>query len=475
MAYGKRRRSGQVVVRRNAYPTPWRRLAFSGANTVARGVGRAVAGPIGGWALGQVSNAIARRFGGPPRTPRNRYRRSERGKVGTRRYLTKGVKAKFKRRTRPQKYNVFEKQGSVKHLEIGGTVSSRVGPNPEDEKRCLYVGHTTFDQIELLKILMRGIVRRLAFHCKQFFNNWQEPSNFGHTVQVRFYYRKGVDASGAVLVAQTATIPVGDTWESFENLCQLAFVTMQDTPDYNIQLLRVDIRDPSPNAAGSREVLASIDMEKALFDIEIVSKMRIQNRTVASVQDPDSDVMTDVSNNPLHGRRYMCSGNGLKPGQDTGTGVADKAMVGGYPNGILTYVPGDSEDMYRKPPRSTIFTNVKKQQTVDVKPGDIKTSYLKYTATMSVDNFLKAFRLHLYDMKVWYPNTLINLPKKHFCSLGKTELIAVEKLLDSRVDEPTISIGYELVQSFKGLVRLRKNLITAPIVDVRAAAHSTAV
>ncbi|AXH75990.1 MAG: putative capsid protein [Circoviridae sp.] len=451
-------------------------------SVVERAVSQSMAG-----VRSAVGNAIqrgrsrTRRGGGSKsRTPRGRSRRAP--GVGIVKYQTRGSVGKFRNRRKPQRVSLFAKKGSVKMVEIGGTISSRVGPDPADEKRVVYIGHTTFEQFEMWLSFCRAIVRRLVNESGLYFNNWEDQATWQAVHVIRIDYRKGVDnpvfdfvQTGGSLQQGSYGIFVGDTWNQIAVKVAKTFAKIQENTEYNVIVHRINLIDTT----STDQRVVAIDMAQSKWTVECMSKLCIQNRTIASVTDGNSDVVTDVANNPVYGRRYMVNGNGLRPRATPQNAPATitPLLVGGFEQmqstPIIKVTPFEAE--YRKPPPSTFFLNTKATSKAMIKPGEIKSSYLKFKKTYSVNTFLKEFKLHLQDLNLWFDDETINFPQKHFTNIGNTEVIAVEKVLDSRVDEPTISLGYECNYSIKSYLTAIRNVATVPLIDVRATALSTEI
>lgn len=421
-------------------------------------------------------------------SPRKRQRKSMQVPGSTMgRYFTYGRAGKFKKRIKAARPSTHSKLGSVKEIEIGGTVSSRVGTQPEDERRITYLGHTTFDELEIWFSMVRAMVRRLIAKDGSNFNNWNDVAPYTAATAWRFDYRTGVYDATTEFEQYTAT--VGQTYEQIATGCAKRWARAQGGADYHIIPLKLYLFK-----TGDAAPTVKIDLQGAAIAFDIKSRMVIQNRSLGSVVDADSDVVTDVSNNPVKGRRYFSSSNGLRMRTTTGaqpgrtpnlpanggdeelagySNTLETLLVGGTPNGIIRVTPSEPE--FRKPPPSSVFSNCRLTGAVKLNPGQIKTSYLKFSQNVYLTTFFMKFGRHLYDIKVFFDDELVPLVRKHYCNLASAEVFAFEKMLDSRVDEPTISLGYEVHYSIASTLYTKNNTATIPIVDVRVPPDTTEV
>ena len=172
----------------------------------------------------------------------------------------------------------------------------------------------------------------------------------------------------------------------------------------------------------------------------------MQNRTLAGgAGTTDQSSMLDIANNPLDGRLYSGLGNGAIPKFADNSASLVESFFGDRESGIIAAVPDtalgnwtqEMYDNYRRPPSSGSFQGVKKTCKISLKPGEIRTSFVNYRKNMSVNEYFQRNQQALYQ----YTRGGTAAPM-HF--MGNFRFYGFEKRCNTTVDEPDISVGYEM-------------------------------
>lgn len=192
------------------------------------------------------------------------------------------------------------------------------------------------------------------------------------------------------------------------------------------------------------------------FDIYIKSVLSVQNRTPAATGTADETNALDVAANPLVGRIY----------QGNGTEISFVAQDGGGSNTFLTldkYYGFDTKGSHvtsgagliGKAPPHTAFSNCYASRMVMLAPGEIRDDVLVIKKKMSFNQFIykmsnylrnsSTVALSTNESQIWMPYRMIGLERK----------------LDTRSNEPDVSLGLET--NFKLMIYCSDRTKTAPV------------
>lgn len=366
---------------------------------------------------------------------------------------------KFRKRKKVRKANPSLRLGSSKVIETGGEISSSAGGL---DRKVLYIGHSTFNRDQVLASVCRAIVRKLYsladFDCSSF-EDLLPAGNGGHQINLEAY-----DGVNDISINTYNGIAFNNTQTYFaiaEDLADtITSIAANPNRSIEIQTIRLIAED---QGGLQRRPLASMTAKDIMLHLHFTSKLTVQNRTLATndaVSDPNRDEANNVEHNPLRGRRYMWTGNA--PVQRSLTTTRQTVQLAPQGNsGFMSYIPEDAEDLARwhKPPLPQFFRNCKKSSRISISPGEIKSSYLLYKKSISLFTFFRLFDDNLRQMNI--PSTAAVRT-----SMGNSEVIGVEKLLDSRQNEPVIALGYELTQSFASYITYKKRQAAVQIFTV---------
>lgn len=361
-------------------------------------------------------------------------RRAIRPRVAGPRFNTRGYPGSRFRKPKTQNASVYAKYGYIEHVEKGGVQSSN---------NCVYVGHT-FGWEKVLYAVLAGIVRKMATHAgytmRAITDKVQENEVIAPTVSpfnVNISFKNNPTDVQAV---SSIIVPANSRWEDVVAL----FVTEMKTLASGVEdiiFLRLWL-SPRDSAGDTNQVKRSaFDLGSLLLDVYCTSVMTMQNRTLARTGTGDESNMLDVANNPVAGRCYYGNGNGALLRVDNNSAVKTESFLGNDQSGAITYNPdlggGANTDEIRKvlnrPPTKAAFTNVSKVSSAYLKPGEMKKSILTYRRKMYFQTFINSIFKNL-DLAV----------NSNLTPLGNFKVYGFEKQCNTGVDEPLISIGYEI-------------------------------
>lgn len=423
VAYGRRR----AVV-------PYRRRA--GRNFGSAGVYRAVADAI----RSRVTKRMLQRKRWTPPVSKRPAKRTYTGMRSkptsvVRKYHTTGTYGRRFARVKRQLSSKYEKYGFIEHVETG---------NVQNSNNCVYVGHS-FGWRKLMCAVAGGIIRKLAakagYSLRSMLDKVQENENVTFTqspMNLNFSYKSD---SKLVQVVNNISIVADARWMDVVDALLSAWYNIVIAGAEDLILLRVWISGKD----GVGDILqfkqASMDLDGLLIDLYCTSEMTIQNRTLARTGTADESNMLDVANNPVAGKCYFGSGNGAQMRVDNNTAPKAESFIGDQFTGRIFFNPdlggGTNTDETRavlnRPPTKAAFTNVSKVGGAMLRPGEMKKSKIALSRKMYLHTFINHMFKNLDDGVT-----------AHFCSVGSFKIFAFEKQCNTGVDEPSISVGYEI-------------------------------
>lgn len=349
----------------------------------------------------------------------------------------------------------FFRSGYVRYTESGGVVEST---------DCIYVGHS-FAHVQLLYSVLSAMLRRLFAKMGVKIQSWTDKlQGIGNTTFINspgdIHWTYKTD-TGAPITRATYAIAADATFEqiaeSLRTSVQTVFATnVAQCTMHSLEFTGRDVGSVNtyPNAVLT---LGNIELE---FDCS--SSMALQNRTQAKsdVADPTRFDSSDVANNPIAGKVYGGPGNGTGP-RSGDNASATSPMIASELTGSFAWDPQqaavtpDMRAVYRRPPAKQSLLYVNRVSNVLLMPGQIRNSLIIWRRKMKLSQYLLAIQNQLESGV-----NDVRIP------LGKFECFAFEKKCNTRVDEPAISIGYELNQVYRVNVHEKQSGIAAHVVLV---------
>jgi hypothetical protein len=171
------------------------------------------------------------------------------------------------------------------------------------------------------------------------------------------------------------------------------------------------------------------------------------------------DVMEDISNNPLIGRKYYGKHAGFIPKYRDS---AEATYTGYYCNpqsGIILAKASESLiDETKKPPPANFFSNAKSTRKCVLEPGIIRKDTIASRKKCNLNEFMSLFRVQID--RGFVANTEIDT------RLGVCSMFGLEKALNSRASEADISVAWELNQKICCSGYYRKGTLTVPLLEI---------
>lgn len=339
------------------------------------------------------------------------------------------------RRVKTDKF--FGRNGVVTKQEFGSSLS-----DPD----CVYVGHGIPGNT-LIETTLRTLIKML-YHK----HGWEIPSfseviplsgSDIHFIQIESY---ASSVSSSVTLSNTANIVSGDTWETIVNRLMTIFTAISSDKR---RWQSIALYDGS-NVGTDRTMLAKIMLSKLNMHYYFVSNLKVQNVTEAATgTDANDELTTNVEANPLIGKEYFKKE--WKNGFDLywRPGVTNTDWDGFFVNNTSGVIATTADDAtpatgtyndFKKPPPDFVF-NSTRAASVAMDPGQIKTSKIVFKTRLMFQSFMDK------TTDIWINYAITSNAIFEF---GFAKLIAVEKLLDSRLaSDAPVGVQYEVSQTLK--------------------------
>lgn len=375
---------------------------------------------------------------------------------------------KFGRKVR-RRMNQFLARGCIQKREVGATTS---------DGESVYVGHSSFAANEAVRCVFNAIARMYAIRAGENFGSYRSllqgdtPTPAATGYQWRFRYRTAI--GGALNETVVNSVANGD-WQGFagqlgEQICSI--MNNGGTPLNYFEM--VDLSMVDLGIVGSPG-LATTTFGAGDIKITLVgnSNMNIQNRTLATTLagETDADVADNISNNPLVGKRYMASGN-FFPYKWNNDFTAPVPMfqtdqfqgsMSIATNTTLSTLAPQMVAALQKPPPHGHWLNVYGSATERIEPGKIRRSNVKSSRSFTLAQFLTKF---LPYMRTATTYAALSQDGAHMLRMGATSFFGFEKLCNSRLDEPQVSVGWEITLTTSAVAYARTKRYCAPLITI---------
>ena len=328
---------------------------------------------------------------------------------------------RFSTRKRGNMFARYTKNGAVTTEEVGSVLTGTVNTAP------LYVGHATHaDSKNIQKLFFLVLVRALLEKAGLSITDFQE--GVGSYEIILNAVVQNEQAAPTNIVETTS----GKTVETIASNLQATSKALWNTVGGQNVFYFISAEMNTVGLAANNHTVAMMDLRDIRIQCLSKSDLKIQNRTVATGTDEDTNTTENVANQPLYGKSYMGKGTGLYPKQSS-------LLVGATPLncttqfGTVLYATTAADvKYYGEPPLPTLFTPRPKYSNASLEPGKIKTSVLIAKMSILQKDFWKAL---LVD------NTTV-LTDQRAVKYGKYHIFALEKniCVSAADSQPTIGI-----------------------------------
>lgn len=405
--------------------------------------------------LRNLASSLSRSRSSSQSPPRNRYNRATRvktGQAGAPSYTTTTTKTSRRGRrsygaSSSKSAGYFNQALSINSIADkcatqGVVRKTETGDVLEDSRRVTYCAHSTMPNITVLQSVIGAMMKKLFKKASMQIKNWDVPlitagdSNSNVFITLKFRRRDGTEI-------ESFTFIVTPTLTTLQFLTESVVTWFQSTWPSNIPTQFLELSMSGTEVSGILPItpLAKIDLTTAYVHIHSSSHLKIQNRTVTTSANDNSD---DVDNVPIYGKSYdYLSNTTMYRDYATNTALSTPPFTTHPIWGVLraNVLPlTDGTKMFDEVPLSTQFVGIKKAQKAHLDPGEIKTSVLKDFKSIGLSKF---FQTSMQNAGNFGPSP----PEFNFKQtwLGKSRLFAFEKMIDAvaATEENRFKLAYE--------------------------------
>lgn len=323
-------------------------------------------------------------------------------------------------------FNKYLKNGIVQATEHGEVLNSwnPADPSTQPSAQVLYVGHTTACPEAYRVIIGQAILKKLLRNCglrSDDFTQLLPCQTLGtQALQIRLYSRTA---------AADANSPDGQdlvTWNVLTETPNTRAALLSDFlfPASDTTDQRIFTNLALFGAIGTTFVpLGFVDMQNLQIHFHVKSALKMQNRTGQLESNNEAD---DVDNVPIYGRSYGGTGNGaVYRGAYPASGTVGKIPL--TANDFSWHIAptpqttlGTRANLWLEPPFQKEFIGCKESGKIHLDPGEIKTSLLNHTQSISF--------VRMYNML--YNGTTTPSAGYRFL-FGKYRFFCVEKMIQA--------------------------------------------
>lgn len=354
--------------------------------------------------------------------------------------------------------NKFIKYGYVRKRENGSVVT---------DASAVYIGHNAIAMGDLWVSICYAITRWFARKAGQDFVSLDSQVS-GLTTDPnltwRITYKTQVDG---LLNSNTSITAGGVNWGQMgDSLYALIRASLGALGYFELCQIELFSGDTVANVRDFPYIV----VEAKQFMVEVVgnSNMMLQNTTLASVADADGDMEDNVTNNPLTGKMYEGSGQNFPvsfqnvtvgPTLNTSPNTDQDSGIVTFDYSALNAMSAIMRNHLIKPPPYWHFSGMTGNQSIIMKPGEIRRSNVKSVVKHSI---MKWIQLCL----PYFTGGVSTAKAQNIKFLGKVHFFGLERLLDSRSDEAPLRLAYEVNLTTSAIAYYHPTLKLVPQVIV---------
>jgi len=347
-----------------------------------------------------------------------------------------------KARGKPDIFDKYARKGIILNLERGANIATTAA-NPGS----VLLAHSTCSRDQLFNAFGYAMSKLVASLLKR-----DVPTMTGFVLQypVNFRLEELViiykTTPGGANARNVNTVTGTTTWQDLGNF----FINLMTTELNNqsgFQFVKIEYfqQQVSTTPPVQPSILFERNLDRCRIHYHTKSNMKIQNRTVNTAGNDESD---DVDNVPLYGKQYESSKNYFL--HNTIRYVSDiNGIYGQIATGELL-----------KPPQLTAVKSAYAIAGVHLDPGQIKTSVLTWTKSFLINDLMRSLFIRGLETGNAYA-----------LSVGKSRWFLLEKMLQSvaTTDVNGIKVAYEVDTKFAAYVTCPKATVTTQMVSISPA------
>lgn len=179
--------------------------------------------------------------------------------------------------------------------------------------------------------------------------------------------------------------------------------------------------------------LAALNLESTKWKMEVISKLKIQNRSKGAEAGVEDSSLDRVDNVPLYGKLFSfknCDPR-LKTIDSAGTAASNSEWFGRMAaNGIGFYDPDTHYPSLQEPPTKGMFNNCAAESNVILQPGNIKTASVSYVYAGKWQTFLDRMAGEFGNDTVPVTQSVVT------GIIGRSQILALEEILRTGTSNP---------------------------------------
>lgn len=351
-----------------------------------------------------------------------------------------------KRRAKRRKYKK-PKTSATKQLSKGFVLNNEVYGKINDPD-CVYVGHSTYDTVQIPYVIAAGLLRKLFKKCGFDADSPTQEIPITNIADSRNAKVKWtILAADGTATTQEYILPDNASIKSIAEVSttgQSLSGTIGELLNgiNHQQLERIGLYQIVDQTVTDQDMLkAELNLKREIIDMVVSSVMTVSNRTKGA--DSGGSLENEVDSQPLEGYLYSFYGGSPRikimgiPKLDHGTN-----------NGIILHRAAQLGSFFNEPPVQKTFSNCKVATPLKLQPGTMKRSKLYQRWRGYLNNVLDRLRVET-------TNTIISgVP-------GKCEIVALEESLNTG-SLNLITCAYQIER------RWMCNFITPPMTPMLA-------
>lgn len=270
--------------------------------------------------------------------------------------------------------------GANSRLELGNTVA---------DPWCVNLGHTLpFKQ--MTRVFFMSLIKKLLTRLGICGESPESVINLASSSdQIYIYYRHTV-GENSTLSEFHANCPVSATLTNWTTALVTAFdATQLNNPDIQFEYMMY-------YGAGAADLTSvRIPLTGSVVHFYFNSVMKLQNITQNDAANTDA---SDLVAQRVTGKSYFGYGNTLTNRARTSTTGSPQQTIAGDYNGIMSITSNSTAAVpfLKEPVPKSQFVEARSSAGVHFQPGELKHSYLRYHASLKINDFVKQI-VHIWD------------------------------------------------------------------------------
>lgn len=334
---------------------------------------------------------------------------------------------------------------------------------------CVYMGHHTHPLRYTLRAIAMAMVHKYFAQCGIHVKNWNHSvgmfiatgadTEFDVDCVVTMQGR-GTGTSAAatnIIIGSTAAAGVTSFLDFADDIAD-GFCGLNSTTFTDTTITRVEWRATAVAAA----VISSKvwDAQEVMITVKGTSILNIQNRTAAG-DVGDNLQTTSIYANPLIGKHYTLTGNGMRIKDiAAGAGVQVDQLYCDTTTGLIgfgsnaTGIPTNMRDVLKQPVSPNYFYNCKGSSKIRLEPGAIRKSSCSATVTKSLNSWIVGYYRQTFNSVA-----TDEIPGLIWVPTGVSKYVGLEKVADMGSGNSVV-LGAERDAIYQSKCYFRKKRVT---------------